>query len=237
MSDSSPGRSRESHVETSASNEKPKPRLEIPSGLQWLREFSLPIIGVLMVLLTLCLIAHYSSVTVNWSVTKDFTGSIQSVVQTFAFVVAGIWAYYKFVKGRSFQDSLSPVISGRFSSIDGAVYLVISIQIKNAGSTKVDFNHKGSAIIIYEYTVTSETEIHTVADKRLTAFDLFQPNEKYMEPNEVIELRRFIAIPGAVKLGYRIEVEILSTSGFTWTATAIVDKASMGDNRPQLIGL
>jgi hypothetical protein len=233
MSDSSPVPPEESDV----INQRVKRNLEIPSGLQWVREFSLPIIGVLVILLTLCVIAHYSSITINWSVTKDFTGSIQSVVQTFAFLVGGIWAYYKFVKGRSFQDSLSPAISGRLASIDGAVYLVISIQIKNAGSTKVDFNHKGSAVIVYEYTATSEAEIHTVADKRLTAFDLFKPNEEYVEPNEVIELRSFIAIPGPVQLGYRIEVEILSISGFTWTATSIVDKASMSDNRPELIGL
>jgi hypothetical protein len=237
MSDLSPVPPQESNLKTRDTKEKVRRPLEIPSGLQWLREFSVPIVGVLIVLLTLCLVAHYSSIKINWSVTKDFTGSIQSVVQTFAFVVGGIWAYYKFVKGRSFQDSLSPAISGRFALIDQAVYLVISIQIKNAGSTKVDFNHKGSAVIIYEYTATSETEIHTVADTRLTAFDLFNPNEKYIEPNEVIELRRFIAIPGPVKVGYRIEVEILSTSGFTWTATAIVDKASMSDNRPALIGL
>lgn len=237
MSDLPPELPPQSHVKNDDVNEKPKPRLEIPSGLEWLREFSLPVIGALIVLLTLCLIAHYSSHAINWSVTKDFTGSIQSVVQTFAFIVGGVWAYYKFVKGRSFQDSLSPAISGRFASIEGAAYLVLSIQIKNAGSTKVEFNHKGSAIIIYEYTATSETEIHTVADKRLTAFDLFQPNEKYMEPNEVIELRRFIAIPSPVKLGYRIEVEILSKSGFTWTATAIVDRTSIADNRLELIGL
>lgn len=218
-------------------NERSKPRLEIPSGLQWLREFSLPIIGVLIVLLAMCLIAHYSSITINWAVTRDFTGSIQSVVQTLAFVFGGFWAYYKFIKGRSFQDSLSPAISGRFASIDGAVYLVISIQIKNAGSTKVDFNHKGSALVVYEYTVTSETEIHSVADRRLTTFDLFQPSQEYIEPNEVIELRKFIAIPGPVNLGYRVEVEVLSASGFTWTATAIVDKTSIGDNRAGVEGL
>ena len=152
---------------SSDTNEKAKLRLEIPSGLQWLREFSLPIMGVLVVLLAMCLIAHYSSITINWSVTRDFTGSIQSVVQTFAFVFGGFWAYYKLIKGRSFQDSLSPAISGRFASIDGAVYLVVSIQIKNAGSTKVDFNHKGSALIVYEYTVPSETEIHGVTDTGL----------------------------------------------------------------------
>jgi hypothetical protein len=218
-------------------SEKRQDHLELPSTLQWLREFSLPIIGLLLFLLSLCLVAHYSSIKIDWTVTRDFTGSIQSSVQALAFLIGGVWAYYKFVKGRSFQDSLSPIISGRFVSIDASVYLVISVQIKNPGSTKVDFNREGSAIIVYEYAVTSEPEIHTVADKRLTAFDVFKPNERYIEPNEIIELKRFVAIPGPIKLGYRLEVEILSKSGFTWTATTIVDKASMGDNTTQLIGL
>jgi hypothetical protein len=144
---------------------------------------------------------------------------------------------YKFVKGRSFQDSLSPIVTARFSSIEGAVYLLSSVQIKNVGSTKIDFNHEGSALIVYEYAQSSESEIHTVAEQRLTAFDVFKPNERYIEPNEIIELNRLIAIPGPIKLGYRLEVEILSKSGFTWTATTVVDKASLRDNTTELIGL
>src|SRR6185369_15541714 len=101
-------------------NQQNKERLEIPSAIQWLREFSLPLIGLLLSILALCLIAHYSSIKIDWTVTRDFTGSIQSIVQTLAFLVGGTWAYYKFVKGRSFQESLSPIISGRFASIDGA---------------------------------------------------------------------------------------------------------------------
>ena len=221
----------------STNNHPNKERLEMPSAIQWLRDFSLPLIGLLIGILAFCLVAHYSSVKIDWTVTRDFTASIQSVVQAIAFLVGGIWAYYKFVKGRSFQESLSPIITGRFASIDGAIYLVISIQIKNAGSARIDFNREGSALVVYEYTPTSQPEIHTVADKRLTAFDVFNPNERYMEPNELIELKRFIAIPGPTRLAYRLEVEILSKSGLTWTAAAIVDKASIGDNSRELIGL
>ena len=221
----------------SPTNDRSTERLEVPSFLQWLRKYSLPIIALLLIFLGLCLTAHYSSIKVDWSVTRDFTGSMQSVVQVFAFLIGGVWAYYKFVKGRSFQDSLSPIVTARFSSIEGAVYLLSSVQIKNVGSTKIDFNHEGSALIVYEYAPSSESEIHTVAEQRLTAFDVFKPNERYIEPSEIIELNRLIAIPGPIKLGYRLEVEILSKSGFTWTATTVVDKASLRDNTTELIGL
>jgi hypothetical protein len=63
------------------------------------------------------------------------------------------------------------------------------------------------------------------------------PKERYIEPNEIMETQRFISIPGPLKLAYRLEVEILSQSGFTWSAATIVDKSSISDNTKQLIGL
>jgi hypothetical protein len=208
-----------------------------PKPVEWIRQYSVPIIGLLLILLIGCLIAHYASITIHWATTKDFTGAIQDVVQILAFIAAGWWAYFKFVKGRTFQESLTPAVSGRFVSLDGVTYLVVSIQIKNVGSSKIDFNRDGSALILFEYIPTSGQEIHTVADKRLTSFDVFKPNERYIEPNEIVEIQRFIAIPGQLKAAYRLEVEILSKSGFTWSATTIVDKASLRDNTTGLIGL
>jgi len=45
-----------------------------------------------------------------------------------------------------------------------------------------------------------------------------------------MEGQRFIAVPGTLKLAYRLEVEIVSTAGFTWRATNIVDKGSLSGN-------
>lgn len=194
-----------------------------PEFLRWFKENSIPIGGLVLIGLVLCVAGHYSTRSVDWNRTKDFTDVFRNVTQGLAFIAGGLWAYYKFVKGRNFQDSLSPAITGRFVSIDGATYLVIAIQLKNAGSTSVEFDCEGSAIIIYEYKATSSADVHSVAAKHLTTFQLFDSKERSMEPNEILELKRFIGIPEAVKLGYRLEVEILSKSGLMWFATAIVD--------------
>jgi len=213
------------------------PNEPVPKPLQWIKDNSLPISGLLLLVVLSCLVAHYSSIEIDWATTHDFTGSIQDIIQVIAFCAAGWWAYFKFIKGRTFQESLTPAVSGRFVSLDGIVYLVATIQIKNVGSSKIDFDREASALILYEYTASSDAEIHAVADKRITSFAVFKENDRYIEPNEGIEVQRFISIPGPLKLAYRLEVEILSNSGFTWNAAAIVDKSSFRDNIPELIGL
>ena len=208
----------------------------VPRSLQWIKDNSLPIIGLLLLVALFCLVAHYSSVKIDWATTHDFTGSIQDFVQVLALLAGGWWAYFKFVKGRTFQESLTPAVTGRFVSLDGAVYLVATIQIKNVGSSKIDFDREASALILFEYTASSDAEIHAVADKRLTSFAVFKEKDRYIEPNEGIEVQRFISIPDPLRLAYRLEVEILSNSGFTWSVATIVDKSSLRDNVAELVG-
>lgn len=209
-----------------------------PEGLRWFRAHSIPIAGIILIALVLCLVGHYSSVTLDWARTKEFTDALRNLVQALAFIGGGIWAYFKFVKGRTFQESLTPVVTGKFASIDGVIYLIAITQIKNVGLSKIVFNHYGSALILYEYLPSTEKEIHTVADKRLTSFEVFHEKDRYIEPNEIMEAQRFISVPGPLQLAYRLEVEILSKSGFTWRATTIVDKSSLNDNiGRELIGL
>lgn len=209
-----------------------------PEAVKWFRDHSVPIAGVILILLLLCLVGHYSSITIDWTRTKDFTDAFRNVTQGLAFIGGGIWAYFKFVKGRTFQESLTPIVTGKFASMDGAVFLVVSTQIKNVGLSKIEFNRTASALIVFEYIPAVYGEIHTVADKRLTSFDVFGEKDRYIEPNEIIEGQRLISIPGPLRLAYRLELEILSLSGFTWRATTIVDKSTLTDNTVgQLLGL
>jgi hypothetical protein len=209
----------------------------VPKPLHWLKDNSLPIVGLLLLVSLVCLAAHYSSIKIDWATTHDFTGSIQDLVQVIAFCAAGWWAYFKFIKGRTFQESLTPSVKGRFVSLDGVVYLVATIFIKNVGSSRIDFDHAASALVLYEYMPSEDVEIHAVEEKRLTSFAVFKGKERYIEPNEDIEVQHFISIPGPLKLAYCLEMEILSNAGFSWSAMSIVDKSTLRDNVAELIGL
>ena len=198
-----------------------------------------PVIAIASTLaLMVCLIGHFSTAIIDLGRTKDIIEMTKNVLEMLAVTAGGIWAYFKFVKGRTFKESLTPAVSGRFASIDGVNYLIATTQIKNVGLSKIEFDREGSALILFEYTPSPENEIHTVADSRLTSFDVFSEKDRYIEPNEIMEGHRFIAVPGTLKLAYRLEVEIASTAGFTWRATNIVDKSSLSGNiGKELIGL
>ena len=201
-----------------------------PDGIRWFREHSIPIAGILAVLVFICLVQHYSTRTINWTRTKEFTDAFRNVTQGLAFIAGGIWAYFKFRKGRTFQESLVPLVSGRFAFIDGIAYLVVTTQVKNVGLSKIEFDKVGCALVVFEFTPERASEIHSVTDKRLTSLDVFGEKNRRVEPNEVIEEQTLIAIPGSVQLAYRLKLDIRSLSGYTWVATTIVDKSTLGDN-------
>lgn len=67
-----------------------------------------------------------------------------------------------------------PLVSGKFVLIDGVTYLVATTDVKNAGLSKIEFDHAECVLVIFAYTRRLASEIHTVSDERLTSFDVFE---------------------------------------------------------------
>jgi hypothetical protein len=189
-----------------------------------------PIVGIGFGALLFCLVVHYGSLTVDWTRTRDFADAFANLTQSVALIAGGVWAYFKFAKGRTFRDRLTPTVSGRFVSIDKSVFLVVTTQIKNVGLSKIAFNPKASTLKILEYISAEFDEILSVQNEPLTSFSVFGDNERYIEPNEIVERQCLIALPRVSNIGYQLEFEILSDYGYTWRATAIVEKSGFEDN-------
>ena len=180
--------------------------------------------------MALCLVVHYSSTTVDWTRAKDFTEALANVTQSLALIAAGVWAYFKFAKGRTFEDRLIPTVSGNCISIDGAVFLVVMIQIKNVGLSRIAFDQEVSSLVVFE-CVTSEVEkVLGVVNNELTTFKVFGGNDKFIEPNEFVERQCLIALPRGSRIGYQLELRVLSDSGYVWRTTTIVGKSAFTHN-------
>jgi len=201
-----------------------------PNFIKWLKENCVPVIGTVFSALLLCLIAHYSAITVDWTRTKDFTDAFANVTQSLAFIAGGVWAYFKFAKGRTFRDRLIPTVSGKFISIQGSVFLVVSTQLHNVGLSRIAFNPKASTLNVFEYVPAEAEEIVSVRINRLTAFQVFAENDRYIEPNEIVERQCLIVLPHSSNIGYQLEFEVLSDSKYAWRATTIVDRSAFEDN-------
>src|SRR2546429_3204710 len=109
-------------------------------------------IGV-VVLITLALYNYYSTVTVNWSKTKDVFDVLKNVATIIAFGAGAVWAYFNFFKGRTYRSRLEPKVSGKLISRNGANYLIVTAQLKNVGLSDVRIDQKGSALRVFAYTV------------------------------------------------------------------------------------
>lgn len=219
-------------VALSQTEEPPQPVINepVPLPVVWFRENSIPIACVILGALVICLVGHYSSVTVDWTRTKDFTDAFRNVTQGLAFIAGGIWAYFKLKKGRGYKESLIPAISGKLTTINDATHLIINTQVKNVGQSIIKFAPAASSVKIFEYIGAPPDKIVTVTDAKLTQFDALHESDRYIEPNEIIEGTRLIVIPNPNNLGFRLELEVISSLGFTWRASSIVQKATPSDN-------
>jgi len=206
------------------------PREPDPNFIKWLKENCVPIVGTISGALWLCLGARYSSVTVDWTRARDFTEAFANVTQSLALVGGGVWAYFKFYKGRTFRDRLTPTVNGKFVWIDGAVFLIVTTQLNNVGLSRIALDQEVSSLVIYEYVPSQAGEVLSVDNNELTSFKVIEDKHRYIEPNEIVERQTLFALPRVSNIGYQLELRVFSDSGYAWRTTTIVDKSIFAHN-------
>ncbi|MFE4727344.1 hypothetical protein [Microbacterium sp. NPDC056736] len=80
--------------------------------------------------------------------TKTVVEIIQSLVTTTAVVVGGIWAYFKFVKGRTLRPRLEVTIAGTWVIAEGVQHPHVTVSVKNIGTTVVRLLQEGTGLAI-----------------------------------------------------------------------------------------
>ena len=210
-----------------------------PNFIKWLSENCVPIVGVLVGALVLCLVSHYGSGTVDSARTKDFTQAFAYVTQSLALIAGGVWAYIKFAKGRTFEERLNTAVSGKLVSIDRAVFLIVAIRLQNVGLSRIAFDQEVSSLGVSEFVPSQTEELLSVEHTQLVSFTVFGENDRYIEPNEIVDRQTLIALPHVSKIGYQLELEVLSNSGCAWRTKSVVGKSAFEDNevgKPNQIG-
>ena len=210
-----------------------------PNFIKWLRENCVPIVGTVFGAFVLCLLAHYGSATVDWARTKDFAQAFANVTQSLALIAGGVWAYFKFAKGRTFEERLNTAVSGKLVSIDGAVFLIVAIRLQNVGLSRIAFDQEVSSLGVSEVVPSQTEELLSVEHTQLASFTVFGENDRYIEPNEIVERQTLIALPHVSNIGYQLELQVSSNFGYLWRATSVVGKAAFEHNevgKPNQIG-
>jgi hypothetical protein len=77
---------------------------------------------------------------------KDVTGGIQSIITAGAVIVGGYWAYFKFIRNRTFMPRLEIGLEGQWRVVDSVDALHIRVQVRNIGASQVHLNQYGSGL-------------------------------------------------------------------------------------------
>lgn len=77
---------------------------------------------------------------------KDIAGIISSGITALAVVIGGAWAYFKFIRGRTYRPRVEMQLAGQWQRVRGKLLLQARITIKNVGSSKLKLRQKGSGL-------------------------------------------------------------------------------------------
>jgi hypothetical protein len=116
---------------------------------------------------------------------KTWTDVIGKIITGVAVIVGGIWAYFKFVKGRIFRPRVEIEMSGQWLDVDGKRWLLARIRVKNIGASKIQLRQEGSGLRVYALASDQPTAPAAAAwDRRKTSAIL--KKHSWIEPGETI---------------------------------------------------
>jgi hypothetical protein len=143
-------------------------------------------------------------------------------VQTTAIIVGGVWAYYRFVKGRIHRPRLEIVLEGEAFRRDGRDYAIVSISLKNVGVTDVKIQQKGSALRVFGCVNRSEDEPSLDSDidwNRIITLSIFEKHG-WIQSSELIHDKLLVSLP-SMQIALRLDVRIVS-KGLVWRGRGMV---------------
>jgi hypothetical protein len=77
---------------------------------------------------------------------KDFTGGIQSLITAAGVVAGGSWAYFKFIRGRTYRPRLAVELAGQWRRCSETDALHVRVRVTNIGASKVALNQYGTGL-------------------------------------------------------------------------------------------
>jgi hypothetical protein len=79
---------------------------------------------------------------------KDWSAAVGSIVTALGIVIGGIFAYYRFIKGRTFVAIIDPTVSGEVTVEGDSLYLRVSATVENKGQSRVNIDTELTGVVV-----------------------------------------------------------------------------------------
>jgi len=141
-------------------------------------------------------------------------------------VAGGLFAYYKFLKGRTFAPRIEPTISGSVIRKDGTIYLQASATAKNTGLSKVNVDHSITSVRLFSRRAGEGNW------SWLSTLDVFSAQE-VLEPGQAVGIPFWYEVPEDNYLALRLYLVVARDARKQWWAMSIVNLMPDSDNEEE----
>ena len=155
-----------------------------------------------------------------WKKAGEIVDVVLKVIGTIA---AATWTIFMLLKERKLKPRLEPKIMGKVILGDQTKYALVNIQVKNPGSSKVDIDQNGTALVVYPLRSIPSSDSRAMWSESAVAYPILEKHH-WIEPGETVEesvlapLRQETAEP--IKLRLRI-----NSKKVTWETVVIIENA------------
>ncbi len=160
----------------------------------------------------------------------------QALVTTVGLIMAGVWTYVKFIKGREFRPHVEITVTGDWLGEAGELGLRLRVQLKNIGTAKVQLMQRGTGVMVSRPADEQPPPPAETVWTTLGVYDVFLKHE-WIEPGETIgdDLLLRLPLPPQVLevrtriiLAWRPNIEIQGRYAFA------PDKAAIMNSRTEI---
>ncbi len=184
--------------------------------------------------------------------------ALQGIATIIVVIGGGAWAYFKFLRGRTFSQRIELKVTGRFIEKANLMCVVATVQAKNTGLSQVHIFDKFSRVEVsvyeraaYEFFYADKQEEQPlVVDPALWTdpqpFQVFD-QLSWLEPNELAIDELMLTLPSGDYIACRLVLSMTSRKGrsnedndeaqdVTWEATSVFERKEQHDIQERQAG-
>lgn len=147
-----------------------------------------------MTALALALLLAAQSTSSALEDAKNVAEIVGTAVTSLALIVGGIWAYFKFIKGRAFRPHVEVEQWGEWLHYGSPLGFKARVSLKNTGSAKVEVVQRGTGLRISKMRDEQPDPPSETVWESLGVFEIFTQHE-WIEPGETIADELLVRLP------------------------------------------
>lgn len=160
----------------------------------------------------------------------DLAQVVRDLVTAIALIIGGGFAYFKFVRGRTFTERLEASVDARLDSTRNLLLVNASAQATNIGLREFHLAREGTALRLFVHRLSEPGSEASEASWELVGSWRVFGEQEILEPGEALQEFKVIETSATGFAAFKLELDVYSSSGRNWLAQTVVSGDVAGDN-------